>query len=159
VQRFRYQAAGAVILIAATAMTSSTALASSTSTASVIAANAAQTSHQRGNVEVLVPPAVIASSDGLARTLTIGTTNHLDVPVWVAAGQPQTNARIDLVGAQVTRCGRTRLMPGTITTLRCRVVPIAAATATDLVVTVVVDVAATPVGATFHHDVRAHPAS
>jgi hypothetical protein len=148
-----------VILITATAMTSSTALASSTSTASVIAANAAQTSHQRGNVEVLVPPAVIASSDGLVRALTIGTTYHLDVPVWLAAGQPQTNARIDLVGAQVTRCGRTRLMPGTITTLRCRVVPVAGATATGLIVTGVVDVAAAPVSATFHYDVRAHSAS
>lgn len=159
---FRYQATGVAVLVATMGMTSPTALASSTLTrpgTAESAAASARTSQQHGNVELLVPPAVISSSDGLG-TLITGATYHLVVPVWLAAGQPQTNARIDLVGAQVTRCGRTRLMAGAITRLQCRVVPIASGQPNGLVVTVVVDVHEAPsVVATFTHRVQAYTTS
>ena len=103
-----------------------------------------------------VPPAVISSSDGLAGTVTAGGSYEVVVPVWLAAGQPRTNAEIDVVGAEHALCRRTRLMPATITRMRCRVVPTASAAATGLVVTVTVDLhnVAQPVVATFRHVVN-----
>lgn len=158
-RRLGYQVAAAVFAVAAIGPTSASALASSTATppdAAVYASTVAQVLHQTSNVEVRVPPALVSSSDGLPSTLSAGSTYQIALPVWLAAGQPQTDARLDIVGAQVSRCGRMRLVAGAVTTLRCRVVPSTSAVASGLTIRVVIDVHQTgvPVTATFTHHVQ-----
>jgi hypothetical protein len=158
-RQIRYQAACAVLAVAGTGLMSTAAAASPTvvrhaSPVSPVADSSAPR-HDSGNVEVRVPPATISSSDGLGATVTAGASYEVVVPVWLAAGQPRTNAEIDVVGAKHALCRRTRLMPATITRMRCRVVPTATGVAIGLVVTVTIDVhnVAQPVVATFHHHV------
>jgi len=149
-------------VIASTALVCSTAAASSASVRPgaepTTVVDSARTS-AKGNVEVTVPPAIVSASDGLPITLQAGEQYQLDLPVWLAAGQPPTSATIHVVGAQVRRCGTERLIAGTIVRIHCRLLP---TDASDVVVVRVdVHVRATnePIGATFTHRVQARTTS
>jgi hypothetical protein len=121
--------------------------------ASYAAASASTVPRAGGNVQVVVPPALVAPSDGLTNNLTVGKSYELVVHVWLAAGQARTNAIVTISGAQTQHCAAKQLVAGSVVTMRCQVVPTLAA-ATGLVVRVAVDVHAAPkIVAMFTHRV------
>jgi hypothetical protein len=161
-RQFRYRSACATLVIASTALVCSTAAASSVpirhgaATATVV--DSGPTS-ETGNVEVTVPPAIVSASDDLPVIVNAGQPYQLDIPVWLAAGQPSTNATIDVVGARGHSCTEP-LVAGTITRIHCRLIPTGDAGAV-VAVRVDVHVRAAPdlVVATFTHRVQARTTS
>lgn len=76
-----------------------------------------------GNVALSVPTALIAPTDGLPPVLSVGYRYQLRLHVWIAGRQPKTFATVSLAGAARSACVVKAVASGTITTLRCALVP------------------------------------
>jgi hypothetical protein len=142
---------GAMVLASSAAASASAAGVGAASPKTVATSSSPQVG---GNAAVVVPPALVAASDGLAHALIVGKSYELEVHVWLAAGQPQTNASVTVSGAYLPRCDSRQLIAGKVVAMRCRVTPTLDAIRAGLVVSVVVDVhAAQTVSARFAHSV------
>ena len=76
-----------------------------------------------GYLSTAMPVAAVSATDGLPVVLVDGRSYRLTVHLGVAAGQPPTEARVLLIGADHSVCVTARLPSGAISALHCTFVP------------------------------------